>query len=222
MSVATSGDSTPAALIYVRAPVRTYAYACVRSRYSERSSLTSKVFFLFHACAVFLHVHIYVYAYIPHYPTCTLRSAMSLQRFGFAASTGNTAASSSSSTDHTPPPVKKRRFNSAWKEGREWLEHDTVEGVMFCSWCSHFNRSKVSNQFVCGSTSMKLESIKKPEQSISHMNSARAHNAQVRQGLTPIQLAIRNMERQEFEQMKKLFNTACCRWAPIPGFSFPS
>ena len=54
---------------------------------------------------------------------------------------------------------------------------------------------------------MKLESIKKHEQSISHMNSARAHNAQARQGLAPIELAIRNMERQEFEQRKKLFNS---------------
>ena len=79
---------------------------------------------------------------------------------------------------------------------------------MFCTWCRNFSRSEVRNQFVSGSTSMKLESIKKHEQSISHVSSARAHNAQTRPGRAPIELAIHNMERQEFEQMKKLFNTA--------------
>ena len=46
---------------------------------------------------------------------------------------------------------------------------DANVGVIFCDWCRGFSRSDARNQFITGSSSMKLESIKKLEQSKSHI-----------------------------------------------------
>ena len=89
--------------------------------------------------------------------------AMSLERFGFSSSASSVTASTSlparEDTELSGPPVKRRRFNSAWKEGREWLNYDVSAGVTFCDWCRKYGKSDVRNQFITGSTSMKLESV---------------------------------------------------------------
>ena len=148
---------------------------------------------------------------------------MSLERFGFlpsgparpatspASATGNASCSealSVSGASSTPPPEKKRRFNTSWREGREWLKYDADEGTMFCVWCRRFRRSDVRNQFVSGCASMKLESIKKHEQSQTHRDAAGAQRAQVRPDRAPMEVALQSMEREELAQMKRLFNTA--------------
>ena len=97
---------------------------------------------------------------------------MSLERFGFAigassacapsASKSTNAANTHTVDDPVAPSTKKRRFNSAWKEGHDWLELDGEEGVMFCAWCHSFARSDIRNQFISGPSSMKLESTSSP------------------------------------------------------------
>ena len=159
-------------------------------------------------------------------------STMSLERFGFSAlassptvSTPSTVheGTSSGATEPTAPPVKRRRFNSAWKEGREWLHHDANRGVIFCNWCRASSRSDLRNQFVTGSSSLKLESVKKHEQSKSHKDAAAAHRAQVRPDHAPMELALQSMERKELEQMKKLFTTTFYLvYAERPFRGFPS
>lgn len=156
-------------------------------------------------------------------------SEMSLERFGFSsarsaatpipASTSATTVVTESSTSavHTPvsqsssstaPPTKRRRFSSNWSEGREWLKYDERESgaVMFCEWCRRFKKSDLRNQFVSGCSSMKLENVKKHEQSQSHKDAAGAFYAQV--GPSPMEVALQSMEREELVQMKMLFNTA--------------
>ena len=54
---------------------------------------------------------------------------------------------------------------------------------------------------------MKLESIKKHEQSKSQ-NAAGAHHALVRPDNVPMERALHSMEREELDQMKQLFTTA--------------
>ena len=83
-------------------------------------------------------------------------------------------------------------------------------GIMFCEWCCCFGRNEHRNQFVKGCVSMKLESIKKHELSRQHKDSEAAHRAHIRPEIALTELAIQSesMEREELEQIKKLFNTA--------------
>ena len=76
---------------------------------------------------------------------------------------------------------------------------------MFCEWCRRFKKSDVKNQFVSGCSSMKLESVKKHEQSQSHKDAAGAFYGQV--GPSQMEVALQSMEREELVQMKLLFNT---------------
>jgi len=69
------------------------------------------------------------------------------------------------------PTAKKRRSNNNWAEGQVWLQHDKDNNVMFCEWCRRFDKNKHRNQFVKGCTLMKLESVKKHEQSRQHRDS---------------------------------------------------
>ena len=105
--------------------------------------------------------------------TFSVVRAMNLVRFGFSVtatsassrptvSTSLTARAGTSdeTTGPTLPPVKRRCFNIAWKEGSEWLNYDANGGVIFWDWCQAFSRSDARNQFITGSSSMKLESIK--------------------------------------------------------------
>lgn len=157
---------------------------------------------------------------------------MTLEQFGFvkhSASTSSAAvswqrATEASSTEHaTALPLKKRRFNSEWAEGREWLQHDTENGVMFCEWCRCFDRNEHRNQFVKGCGSMKLESVKKHELSRQHKDAEAAHRAHVQPDHAPMELAIQKMEKEEVEQMKSLFNTAFYLVAAERPFSdFPA
>ena len=138
-------------------------------------------------------------------------STMSLERFGFSAlassptvSTPSTVheGTSSGATKPTAPPVKRRRFNSTWK-GREWLHHYANRGVIFCDWCRASSRSDLRNQFVTGSSSLKLESVKKHEQSKSLKDAAAAHRAQVRPDHAPMELALQSMEREELDRINE-------------------
>jgi len=61
------------------------------------------------------------------------------------------------------------------------------------------------NQFISGSTSMKLESVKKHEQSMFHKDTAGAHRAHVSPGSALMELAAQSME---WEEMKKLLKSA--------------
>ena len=76
---------------------------------------------------------------------------MTLEQFEFvkhSATTSSAAVSIQSATDAssseqpTVLPSKRRRFNSEWAEGREWLQHDKENGVMFCEWCRCFDRNE--------------------------------------------------------------------------------
>ena len=148
---------------------------------------------------------------------------MTLELFGFvkrsssatAQSAGSvvdsdasTSAEPSTSESTRGPPTKRRRFNDAWSEGRMWLKYDGDSDAMYCEWCRRFDRNEHRNQFVKGCTSMKLESVKKHEGSRQHKDSEAAQRARSRPDLAPIELALQTMERQELEQMKRLFNTA--------------
>ena len=53
---------------------------------------------------------------------------------------------------------------------------------------------------------MKLESVKKHEQSQSHKDAVGTFYVQV--GQSPMEVALQNIEREELMQMKMLFNTA--------------
>ena len=55
---------------------------------------------------------------------------------------------------------------------------------------------------------MKLESVKKHEQSRPHKDAEAAQHASARPYCVPMELAIQTMEQNEVEQMKHLFNTA--------------
>ena len=153
--------------------------------------------------------------------TFSVVRAMNLVRFGFsvAATSASSrptvytslnarAGTSDVATGPTLPPAKRRRLNIACKGGREWLNYDMNGGVIFCNWCRAFSRSDARNQFITGSSSMKLESIKKHEQSKFHKDAAGAHHAQLRPDNAPMERALHSMEREELEQMKRLFTTA--------------
>ena len=88
-----------------------------------------------------------------------------------------------------------------------WLEHDRDSDEMFCDWGRRFERSDHSNQFVKGCASMKLESVKKHELSRQNKDSEAAQHARARPDRAPMELALQTMERDELEQMKRLFNT---------------
>ena len=139
---------------------------------------------------------------------------MTLEQFGFvkhsdttssAAVSIQSATDASSSEQPTVLPSKRRRFNSEWAEGREWLQEN---GVMFCEWCRCFDRNEHRNQFVKGCVSMKLESVKKHELSRQHKDAQAAHRAHIQPAHAPMELAVQKMEKEEVEQMKRLFNTA--------------
>ena len=111
---------------------------------------------------------------------------MSSEQFGFVKSARSAVISSAvdskdqtedacKNDDPTAPPSKRRHFNSNWTEGHTWLKHDQDNSVMFCEWCRRFDRNEHRNQFVKGCSSMKLESVKKHEESSQH----RQHNVPV-------------------------------------------
>ena len=77
-----------------------------------------------------------------------------------------------------------------WGKGHEWLTFSEAEGMIFCSWCRLFDRNGHRNQFVRGCSTMKVESVKKREQSQQHKD------------------AVQHMAHKEVEQIKRLFNTA--------------
>ena len=128
-----------------------------------------------------------------------LHEHQALEQFGFvkhSATTSSAAISIQSATDAssseqpTVLPLKRRRFNSEWAEGREWLQHDKENGVMFCEWCRCFDRNEHRNQFVKGCVSMKLESVKKHELSRQHKDAQAAHRARVQPARAPMELAV--------------------------------
>ena len=103
---------------------------------------------------------------------------MMLEQFGFGRHTaaGDSTGTSNSglsllestqpvssqptSSQLAPSQPKKRRYNVKWGEGREWLQYDDVEGMMFCSMCRKYDRNEHQNQFVHGCSSMKVESVR--------------------------------------------------------------
>lgn len=112
---------------------------------------------------------------------------MTLEQFGSrrasAASSSVVLSATSIASDQPDsegPTAKKRRFNNDWAEGRVWLQHDKDKNVMFCEWCHRFDKNEHRNQFVKGCTSMKLESVKKHEQSRQHRDSEAAQRASTR------------------------------------------
>ena len=142
---------------------------------------------------------------------------MNLEQFGFVKSARSAAISSAvdsedqtedvcKSDNPTAPPSKRRRFNSNWTEGCTWLKHNQDNSVMFCEWCRRFDRNEHRNQFVKGCSSMKLESVKKHEESRQHKDAKAAQRASARPHRTPMELTIQTMERSEVKQMKRLFN----------------
>lgn len=61
-----------------------------------------------------------------------------------------------------------------WVEWRAWLKCDQHSGVVFCEWCSCFERNEHRNRFVKICCSMKLESVKKYKQLRQHEDSEAA------------------------------------------------
>ena len=113
---------------------------------------------------------------------------MTLEQFGFVKSARSVAISSAVNSEDqtedacksdnlTAPPSKRRRFNSNWTEGHTWLKHDQDNSVMFCEWCRHFDQNEHRNQLVKGCSSMKLESVKKHEESRQHNVPVLGHTA---------------------------------------------
>ena len=90
-----------------------------------------------------------------------------------------------------------------WREGRDWLKFSEAEGMMFCSWCRLFHRNGHKNQFVRGCFAMKVESVKKHEQSQQHKDAYHAHK---NPESTPMEVAVQHMAHEELEQIKS--NTA--------------
>jgi len=125
---------------------------------------------------------------------------MTLKQFGFRGASAASSSAVSSATsiasdqpDSEGPTAKKRRFNNDWAEGRVWLQHDKDNNVMFCEWCRHFDKNEHRNQFVKGFRSMKLESVKKHEQSRQHRDSEAAQWASTRPERAPIRIRGRQL-----------------------------
>ena len=59
---------------------------------------------------------------------------------------------------------------------------------MFCLWCRKYDRNEHRNQFVCGCSSMKLQ---------SHADAKAAHLAQSLPEQAPMEIALLTMEQAE-------------------------
>ena len=79
---------------------------------------------------------------------------------------------------------------------------------MFCSWCRLYNRNEHRNQFVHGCSTMKVESVKKHEQSQHHKAAELSHYAHEHPESAPMEVALQHMAREDLANMKRLFNTA--------------
>ena len=79
---------------------------------------------------------------------------------------------------------------------------------MFCSMCRKYDRNEHQNQFVHGCSSMKVESVRKHELSQQHKAAEAAHRAHKHPERSPMEVAVQQMEREELEQVRRLFNIA--------------
>ena len=50
---------------------------------------------------------------------------------------------------------RKRTFIASWKDGRPWLQFDTVNGTIKCNFCTKYCPSK-DNNFIVGCKDLKL------------------------------------------------------------------
>ena len=67
---------------------------------------------------------------------------------------------------------KKRTFQNKWKENRQWLKYDEMEGIMTCSVCISFPHSKSNlknkNLFITGCSNFRVSSVVDHENSRGH------------------------------------------------------
>ena len=103
---------------------------------------------------------------------------------------------------------RKRKFCETWKEKRPWLKFDADSATMTCEFCID---SKVSNDnlFVAGHKSLKLENIKRHEESKEHKRSAEICAAKRSlPGASPAEKAINSLTKAQSERIGILMRNA--------------
>ena len=103
------------------------------------------------------------------------------------------------------PMSKKRRYNVKSGAGREWLQYDDAEGVMFCSVWRQYDLNEHRNQFVRGCSTMKVESVRKHELSQQHKAAEAAHSTHMHPERAAKEFTV---QHEELKQVRGLFNAA--------------
>ncbi|XP_062616970.1 zinc finger protein 862-like isoform X1 [Saccostrea cucullata] len=99
---------------------------------------------------------------------------------------------------------KERSFKVSWTAGRQWLQYK--DGKMFCTFCKE---AGVISDFCRGSTSFRIDSVKKHENSDSHKHSTVvATNKTKEPGTRPAEKALQNLNKENVKKLEILFKTA--------------
>ena len=110
-----------------------------------------------------------------------------------------------------------RAFQDDWKKGRPWLATKEDNKIMFCLWCAeHEKNNAEKNSFVCGTSTMKKETVVFHERSKSHLHAQFAHEkmlvrAEAKEPSSvpgSIERGLSTMKSAELATLKKLFRTA--------------
>lgn len=140
------------------------------------SLLPTAATLLLHYC--YLPADLHDYLLISTASLLVACSSHHLKMDKFMKKSSAAAAAATKSPAKTSPPSKKRKrapqdlkFSAKWASGRSWLS--CSETGMRCSTCEEFGAEcTITNSFVVGTTSYKVDTVKKHETSVYHQKAA--------------------------------------------------
>ena len=98
--------------------------------------------------------------------------------------------------------TRKREFKESWKKDFWWVMYDATLNKMYCGVCKEFSTHAEGNSFFVGTASFRIQNLK------AHITCQKAKCARENPTSTPMNLAIRHMETETRDKMRKLFNIA--------------
>ena len=103
---------------------------------------------------------------------------------------------------------RNRKFIESWKDGRPWLDFDTVNGALKCNFCTKYCPSR-DNNFVVGTKDLKIFVIKRHEATNDHRISAEKHAATTcKPGGSAAEKAMNSLNKAQNEKLQLLFRNA--------------
>ena len=115
---------------------------------------------------------------------------------------------------------RKRTFIASWKDGRPWLQFDTVNGTIKCDFCTKYCQSK-DNNFIVGCKDLKLYQIKRHESTNEHRKSAEKYAAMTcKPGSSVAEKAMNSLTKVQSDKLSILFRNAHASCSKITFFSY--